>query len=229
MDFAAAFTHISQDQEWIKKLAIASVLALLAPLLGITMLPLVGWMLEITRRVANGEQQTLPAWDNFGRYFADGFKAAVLMFVWVLPLALIVACLVGLGAVAGSQMRDQNNAAMAVLVTNICTFILVIPYSLLLGILAPAAMATLAVTGELGAAINPSNALRLVRAGIGTYVIVWLINAFLPGVLTSIGSVVCGIGAAVGIAYGFTVLGHLYGQAYRLAGSGAAPLEAGAG
>ena len=223
MDYGASFTFVTQDEEWIKKLGIASALALFSPLLGITLIPLLGWMLEISRRVAANEQPTLPEWDNFGGYFATGIKAVVLFLVWLLPIFILSACLAGAGALAPSMMPDAGDAGILILVLNLCIVILVLPYAIVIGILAPAALGTLGVTGELGAAINPGNAWRLVRGNLSGYIVVWLIASFVPSILTSIGSIVCGIGAAVGIAYGMALLGHLYGQAYSV--SNTAPAE----
>ena len=219
MDYGAAFTFFTSDDDWIKKLGIASVLALLSPLLGITLIPLLGWMLEIARRVNANEEPALPAWDNFGGYFAGGIKALVVGLVWLLPVILIGGCLAALGAIAGSQI-NSSDAGIAMLVANICILIITIPYAIALGILLPAALGTLAVTGEIGAAVNPTNAWKLVRSNVGGYIVVWLIASFAPSILSSIGTIVCGIGAAVGIAYAFVLLGHLYGQAYRESNAG---------
>ena len=223
MDYGAAFTFVTQDEEWMKKMGIASALALFSPLLGITLIPLLGWMLEISRRVATNEDPVLPGWDNFGGYFTTGIKAIVVLLVWTLPLIIVSTCLAGAGALGSSQMASSDDAEILILALNLCIIIIAFPYALALNILVPAALGTLGVTGELGAAIKPGNSWRLVRGNFGGYIVVWLIAAFVPNILTSIGLIICGIGAAVGLAYSMALLGHLYGQAYSV--SNTAPAE----
>ncbi len=48
MDFGKAFTYAFEDQDWLKKLGIGGLL-LLIPIFGI--LAVMGWTVEITRRV----------------------------------------------------------------------------------------------------------------------------------------------------------------------------------
>jgi hypothetical protein len=211
MDFGKAFAFVFEDKDWIKKLAIGAVLALTA----IGMIPVMGWALETARRVYRGDT-TLPDWSDFGKLAVDGLKLIAIFFVWMLPLWLIVGCPSGIvGAIAGSADRaDQGWQTLSILVQT-CGGLVGAVYGVVVGILAPAAAGHLAVTEDLGKAINPATAFKLVRANPGTYLIVWLISGIAAGVLAFVGVLLCVIGVFVAAAYHSLVYGTLVGQAYR--------------
>ena len=58
MDFGAAFSFMFDDEDWPKKLALASVLSLTV----VGIFPVLGWGLEVVRRVAKGDPEPLPDW-----------------------------------------------------------------------------------------------------------------------------------------------------------------------
>src|SRR3989304_589343 len=100
MDIGAAFSFVTQDKDWIKKILIGAVLVLT----GIGMVPVLGWALEITRRVIRGDTDLLPEWTEFGKFIVDGLKLILGALVWSLPFAVLAGCLVGIpAALSGSQ------------------------------------------------------------------------------------------------------------------------------
>jgi len=211
MDFGKAFTYVFEDKDWIKKLAIGAALALTV----IGMIPVLGWGLEAARRVHRGEPG-LPEWADFGDLILDGLKLFAIMFVWMIPLWLIVGCPAGIvGAVAGSADRPSDAIQTVSALVQVCGGLIGSVYGLVVGVLMPAAAGHLAVTGELGQAINPATAFKLVRANFGTYVMVWLVSGIAAGVLSFAGVLLCGIGVLVAAAYHSLIFGHLVGQAYR--------------
>jgi hypothetical protein len=232
VDYGKAFTFPQEDPEWIKKVAIAGVVALLAvvPLLQIIpILLLWGYVLEITRRVIAGETPVLPEWTDFGGLLKKGLFSLVVGLVYALPLILLLACL-GLPylgvAFAGGNEDMANTLATIASVASLCFGCLAAIYALVMAVVMPAAIGRLAATGEIGPALRFGEVFAIVRAKPGVYIIVALLAGLAISVLSSVGSIACGIGAAWGIAYGAIAGGHLYGQAYRVAsaGSGAAPM-----
>jgi len=83
-----------QDEKWLGKLAVGSVLMLVSmiPILGIvTGVLLVGYLAEIIRRVAvSREDPSLPDWDDLSKYFQDGFKLFGVGFVYSLPSLVLL-------------------------------------------------------------------------------------------------------------------------------------------
>jgi len=211
MDYGKAFTTVFEDKDWIKKLAIGAVLALT----GIGMIPVLGWALEAARRTYRGDT-ILPEWSDFGRLIVDGLKIVAIFFVWMIPLWIIVACPAGiLGAVAGSADQPSDALLTLQVASQVCGGLIGAVYGIVVGILGPAAVGYLAMTGDLGKALNPATAFKLVRANLGTYIVVWLITSIAGGVLAFVGILLCVIGLFVAAAYHALVYGHLVGQAYQ--------------
>jgi hypothetical protein len=223
MEYGKAFTFPQDDPNWIKKVAIAGVVALLiaVPVLGIAAAFLLwGYAVEITRRVIAGETPVLPEWTDFGDLLKKGAYYFVIGFVYALPLILLLAC-IGLPyggiAFAGDDPDLQNTLATAASVVSACFGCLAALYGLLVAVVMPAAVGRLAATGQVGAALRFGDVLALVRAKPGVFVFVMIVSALAVSILSSVGSIACGIGAAWGAAYGSIAAAHLYGQAYRVA------------
>src|SRR5512136_2683886 len=86
LDYRAPFTFFRDDQAWVKKFAVASLLVF--TVVGIT--PVLGWTIEITRRVLQGEEAELPAWAEWRRWWKIGFQFWGLNLAWLLPVILSV-------------------------------------------------------------------------------------------------------------------------------------------
>lgn len=214
MDYGQSFSFVWKDPDWIKKLAIASIVVLVGLLTaGLVMIPLGGWMVAIVRRVIRGEEPALAEWADFGSLIIDGLKVVVVAIVWSIPLLLIVGCFSTVAAVAANQ--DSSGTFTSILsILNACVSL---PYGVILGLLLPASIGEIADHGQLGQALNPANAVKLVRANPGGYIIAWLLAGIASGILSTVGTLICVIGVFPAIAYASAVTGHLYGQAYKVA------------
>jgi hypothetical protein len=210
MDFGTAFSYAFQDEEWLKKLAIGAVLVLT----GIGMIPVLGWMMEIIRR-AKGGDYSLPEWADFGTLFVDGLKALAIGLIWAIPGAVVAGCIAG-GFALGAGDSGDAMSIIGYLLGGLSSCI-ALPYSLALMLLMPPMIGILSDTGDFGEALNPANAFKLFRNNIGGYLIVVVVQLFGFPILTSIGAIACGVGAFAAAAYGFTIIGNLYGQAYAAA------------
>jgi len=213
MDFGAAFSFITADEEWVKKLAIASVIALIGVItFGLAMIPLAGWMLAITRRVKEGVEPVLPEWADFGQLVMDGLKMVAISIVWTLPIILLSACVALISALVGSgQGNNETLPALA----NVLLSCISVPYGLLVSLFLPPAFGHLAATDNFGQALNPAVAFKVLRENVGGYVINALVWVFLVPIIESIGLLICVIGVFPAIAYTSAVMGHLMGQAYK--------------
>jgi hypothetical protein len=225
MDIGLSLSFPFQDEEWVRKIAIGAVIVLVGIItFGIVLLPLMGWGLEVMRRLIRDQYPVLPEWQDFGQLFVDGLKLFALSFVWALPIILVSACLGVLGAFSTSGGGEFGQGAQTAIgsVSAIVSTCIGIPYGLAIGILLPAAMGILADSDDFGRALNPANAFRLVRDNIGNYLIAWFIGGLALFVVQIVGTIACGIGLLPALAYGTAVVSHLYGQAYRLSAPAAA-------
>lgn len=215
MEFGRAFSYAFEDSEWIKKVGIAA-LVFLIPLVGPIIL--MGWSLEIIRRVILDDPQPLPDWSNFGGFVGKGFKALAVILAYALPVILIVVCgqLVTFGS-AAALGENSDAAGTVALVASICMGCFALIFGILAGLLIPPALGNLAATEEMGAAFRFGEIFGLLRSAIGPYLISIIIISLVSPILASIGSLVCGIGALAAVAYTQVITSHLYGQAYKIA------------
>jgi hypothetical protein len=137
--------------------------------------------------------------------------------VWAIPLMLVIGCFSTLAAVAANQDQGATLSSIAGILNACVSF----PYGIIVGILLPASIGEIADHGQLGQALNPANAFKLVRANLGGYIIVWLLAGIASSILSTVGILICVIGVFPAIAYASALTGHLYGQAYKVAQSAA--------
>ncbi len=214
MDIGIAFSFVTQDDEWVSKVAIASVIVLVGFLtFGLGLIPLVGWSVEIARRVIRDEQPTLPDWSNFGGLIKDGLKVVAGVIVWFLPIIILGICAGIVGVAVGGRGNDDLGVSLVSSVISCLS----IPYGILVALLLPGMVGELADHGEFGRAVNPGNAFRHLSANIGGFVIAALMTTFGMSLLQTIGAFLCLVGVLPAVAYGQAVLGHMYGQAYKQA------------
>ena len=215
MNYGRAFTYMTDDPQWLKKFAIAALLCLTI----IGGIPVLGWGLEITRRVLNGEPDLLPEWDNFGDFVVKGLQVFVISFVYSLPSIIVNVCTRSLPLIVENINGDAAQAIGSVVtVVSLCLGCILFFYSIAIWFYLPAAVANFAATGEIGAAFRFNEILGLLRAAPGPYIIVLLLS-IVTYIITLIGIIACVIGIFVTGAYSLTVNVHLWGQAYKVAKS----------
>jgi hypothetical protein len=209
MDIGRSFSFVFEDDDWVVKVLIGAVLALT----GIGFIPIMGYALEVARRVARDDPQPLPAWDDWGTKIVEGLVSWVISFVWSLPGIILSSC-VSLLVVPISDSGGQANAIAAL--ATVCATVFGLIYSVLLGIVLPAALTHYAVTREFAAAFRFGEVIGMVRDNLGAYLMV-LVVTILAGLIAGLGTIACVIGVFITAFYAVLVTYHAYGQAYRVA------------
>lgn len=214
MDFARPFSYVFEDPDWVRKLLLNALIGLI-PIVG--QLYLLGWMLDIARRVANGED---PVWlpeINFGAFLGEGFKALILGFIYSIPVFILVAPIAILPVLGEAVGMDYDTIGTISMITSVCCSGIILLYSIVLGLAMPAAQLNMVMQGSLGAGLRFGEVLGLVRAAPMAYLMV-LVGSIAAGLLASlVGGIACGIGIIFTMAYYQAVMGHFSGQAYRIA------------
>jgi Protein of unknown function (DUF4013) len=217
MQFGRAFSFVFEDPDWLKKVGIAALVSLI-PLVG--QIFLIGWGIEVMRRVIAREAVPLPDWNDFSGHLLRGLKAAVVYLVYSLPMILFGFCMwagmMGSTLLLAGDNSNGEAATIAVAVVASAVGCLMLIYGLLMAFLLPAGLARMATTGNLGDAFRIGEVFKLVRAAPGPYVLA-ILGSILAGIIGSLGSIACGIGAVFTGAYAGAITGHLYGQAYLAA------------
>jgi len=174
-------------------------------------LAVVGWGVEITKRVIQKDPEPLPGWSDFVNYLIKGLVTFLIVFVYMLPVILVQFCASG-ALFAGSESGDyalEMIGSIVMLCFSCVTFI----YAVLMALFIPAAIGNYAATGEVGAGFRFGEVYGLVKAAPAPYLMV-LVGSFLAAMIASIGIIACIIGVFFTIAYANTVISHLTGQAY---------------
>jgi hypothetical protein len=213
MEFGKAFTFAFEDQDWIKKVLLAGLIGLI-PIVG--QLFVLGWGLEIARRVIKQDPQPLPDWNNFGGYLLDGLKGAVIALVYALPIILVQACSQGITFGAAELISDYETAGTITMVVMVCFGCLTFIYAILMGLILPAAMGSFVATDQLGAAFRFGQVFKLFKAAPVSFVLV-LLGSLIASFIGSLGVILCFVGVIFTSAYASAINGHLTGQAYNTA------------
>ncbi len=211
MDFGLAFSFPFKDEKWIEKIVIAAVLSII-PIIG--WFALLGWSVEIGRRVINGDEEVLPDWSDFGGMLTVGFKAWLVSLIFAIPLILVW---IPFGLVTAIFSSTDGDAAAAIIsLISLCFICLTFAYSIALLFFIPASFGRLAASdGELGDALNVREIWNMVSGAPSAYLIV-LLGYLVAGFIGSLGVILCFIGVFLTGAYAAAVQGHLVGQAYRV-------------
>ncbi len=214
MDFGKAFTFVFDDPDWLKKVAINALIGLI-PIVG--QLYLLGWGLEVARRVAMRSGTPLPDVD-FGTHLGHGFKAFVLGLVYTIPIWVVILPMIIVIAIADAAGLGRDAREMIEMVCGLCAGLILLVYALVLAFAMPAALTRAVVKGSIRAGLEVRQVVALVRAAPGAYLLT-LVGTLIASLLASIvGGIACGIGIIFTMAYYQVVMGHFYGQAYLEAG-----------
>jgi hypothetical protein len=211
MDFGLAFSYVFKDPDWFKKIGIIALVSLI-PIIG--QIVLLGWALQITKRVMIKNPDVLPEMD-FAEDLKHGFMAFVISFVYTLPITAVAGILGIIDATLGVS-SNQDSLWTVLSIVSICFGFFAIIYGILVSLVLPAAFANYLEKDQLSAGFALKEVFGLVRANPGAYVLVFL-GMILTGLIAPIGAIACIIGAVLTAAYGQAVMGHLYGQAYNAA------------
>lgn len=205
MDFGLAFSFPFQDEGWVKKVVLTAVISLI-PIIG--QIALIGWLVELTRRVIRGDAEPLPDWADFGGILVLGLKMFAIGFVYAIPLMFMTIPMAIFDALV-----DSDSAVALYTIVTLCFSCFALIYGLALAFFIPAAVGELAATDNLGAAINPTNIIAHVRAAPSAYLLAFL-GTIVAGFLSGFGIILCFVGVILTAVYASAVQGHLYGQAY---------------
>lgn len=206
MNFKRAFTYIFDDQRWLEKLVI--------PLL-VTLIPVIGWMvvagylLRVTRNVAEHEEQPLPDLE-FGADLGRGFKVFVVSLIYALPI-IVVSTLLFLPLALTQNSSATTGWAIFLAVIG---GLVILAYALFLALLMPPVSANLAVKERIGAAFEFKEIFRLLRNNIKAWLIVIGGTILCSAIIAPLGGIVFAIGAIVTGFYANLIIAHLTGQAY---------------
>jgi hypothetical protein len=196
LDFARAFRFVVDDPDWIKKILIGGVFALLsAILIGAPFVS--GYFVRLLRNVAHGHDRPLPEWDDLGGIFMDGLRGMA-VYLGYLAAALALPLLLGGALLAMIAVSSHAGRAGDVLGT-MAAFAMVVVYALA-GVMTlaamlyvPAALLRFVVYDRVGAAFEPREVVGIIRRNLGNYLLA-LVLYLVANFASQIGVVLCCVG-----------------------------------
>lgn len=191
----AALRYPMEHDDWMKTILIGGVLSVFSFLL-VPLLPVYGYLVRVLRHRLAGEPEP-PTFGDWGELFADGLKAFVVVFVYMLVPVIVGAVTVG-GSFAAMATGTRSGAAagMGGLALG---FLLTFVLTLVFGYVAVAALVNFAREDSLGAAFD-FGTIRAVATN-REYAVAWLLAAaafFGASVVAGLLNVVPFLGAIVG-------------------------------
>jgi hypothetical protein len=214
MDFGLSFSYVFKDREWFKKLAIPALCSLI-PVVG--QFIIAGWGLKATKNVIDGKvEDALPNLD-FGADLGRGFLAAVITFLYSLPIAVLV----GLSSLLFSFTGDSTSEFLAVIlmIFGACLGLFALLFGILIAFMSVAGVANFVAKGQFGAAFKFKEVFGLLKKSFVSWLLVIIGQVIALGIIAPLGAIVCVIGVLLTTAYGIAVYSHLLGQAYNQSAS----------
>jgi hypothetical protein len=221
MDVGKSFTYMFEDKDWLVKLVVGAVFGLLSTfLIGIPFV--IGYMLEVIRRVVRGDPQLLPNWDNLGEKFVQGLVLIVIMAIWLIPTWVVLCVQLGVTIPLGDN-PDYTGLVTAVSICGSCLNLL---WSIVISFFSPAIFTRYAVTGQFASAFQFAEIWRFTTKNFVNILIAVLL-AWAAGLIAGFGVILCVVGLFLTWFWSVLVEAHLFGQVYRLAqvSAPAAPAE----
>lgn len=216
MDIGKALGFIFEDERWLGKVLLGSVIVLI-PVFG--QFALLGYAISILRNVMAGHPRPLPEWNNLGGYFVDGLKFWVVTVVYSIPMLLLLCPVLILVLVPamGEEGRDVLTGLSLVLTIGVgCLLTL---YSILVALLTPALQIRYAATGEIGQCLRIGEMFRFTFSNLGSVIIAMLVPAVLYSLLAPIiGGITLGLLVLPMTVWLNAAYAHLFGQIGRQAG-----------
>jgi hypothetical protein len=209
VDIGRAITFPFQDSEWVKKVLLGGLIALIPIIGGFVVY---GYALEVARRVYLDDPQPLPEWaEDFGGFLVRGFIFSVALFIWLLPFMILFGVAAGLGAALGNA-SDALGAAVGI-TTGIVVFILMMVW---LVAIIPIAGARYAVEQRFGVMFEVGEILSEARLA-GSAVLILFLAAIIASIIAMAGFLLCFVGVIFTSFYSYLIIGHAAGQLYRRA------------
>lgn len=208
MDVGRSIQYVFQDPNWVKKMLIGGLLSFI-PLIGT--LIVAGYWIRIATNVARGYELPLPDWNQFGGDFMRGLKAAVVLFIWALPLIVLAAC----GASPALLFNSSNGAAQ-----SFAGIFLVggIGFAFLMWIIvvyiSPVIIGRYVMNDSIAAAFQVGQVLTDARDN-AVPLLLLVAMAYALGFAAQFGFILCFVGYFFTSFLAYMMLSHLYGQLWR--------------
>jgi len=173
---------------------------------------LFGYQLATMRNVIKGEEHPLPAWENWGKLFVEGAIIWVTLFVYTLPITLLVICSSLIVIPSAAAGEDISGPAIVGVVLMGCLLLLL---AIALAFIIPAVYIQFIRTGEFGSLFRFSEIINIAREDV-VNILLTIVAAIAANLVLGIFTwiPICGwfIISPLGTAWIMISTAHLFGQ-----------------
>jgi hypothetical protein len=218
VDFGRSFTYVSEDPEWVKKVLIGGVFALLsAVLVGVPFV--LGYFGRTLRNVAEGAPRPLPEWDDLGGLFNEGLRLTLVYLAYALGFAVVLlaigAAFIGPAMLLGNSRHGEQVLGLLGGLGMLAFYAVAFLGGLALGVYLPAALARAALRASAGAGFQPAATVRFIQANLGNYLLS-LVIYLVAGFVAQFAIVLCCVGIFPAVFWSYLVLARALGDTVRL-------------
>ena len=211
IDIDTAFKFVFLDKDWIKKILIAGALNL--TMIGVV--PILGWGLEIQRRVIKEEEGLLPDWHYIGIFTLDGLKYLLVNLIWTSPLMLLY---FGLFFVPFFSLQFTEEIPRFFEYYTFGSF-LIYPLMMLIMFLfytlSPLITGIFVDTGSMREALRIPRVWKLIRSNFLQCLGVAFLSYLATYAASMVGMALLFVGMFFTAPIGIAIMHHFFGQAYR--------------
>lgn len=207
MNYSKAFSYMFQDNDWFGKLLVVGLISLI-PVVG--QLYLLGWSVEVLRRVRANRQDLLPR-THFTEFVKIGFSAGVLDIFFFIPAYLIL----GFNKILQNIINKNDNVSIFSMSFLCVMSVVALIVAYLMSFLAIVGRINYAKTGDLVSCLNYTETFRVVKANWQILAVVALME-IVAGLIGIIGGIFCFIGLIFTLPYACAVSSHMLGQLWDL-------------
>ncbi len=149
MDIGKSFSFPFEDKQWISKLGLGAVIAMV-PILNFAWS---GYMVGIIRNVMNNEPEPLPNWDDIGKKFSEGLILTLAGLVYSLPMLIVICLPLSIMVIPAilSGNGDMQDVAQTIAgagsILFLCLLCVFFVYALFLSVIYPAILVIFAREG----------------------------------------------------------------------------------
>jgi hypothetical protein len=216
MNYSEAISFIFQDKDWVKKIAIGGFCLFVALFTGILFFIgffALGYYVSVMRNVMHGQENFLPEWKDWNKFFVDGLMGAIILFVNFLVIGGLCAAIIV--AIATTSNADYEMVLGIVFTAIGAVLCLLITTNL--------GLMQFAATNDFAAAFRVAEIARLLKHDFGNFLAIVIFASILNAFLFLAG---LGIFSPFTNFWGYMVQAHLFGQYAKAANTQAAVIQA---
>ena len=220
IDLSRTLTFFFDDPDWVPKLLVGTLFALLSPFVIGTVF-VAGYAVAVAQHTMRQRSPLLPEWDDLPGIFIEGLKGLAISLTHKLPVILLSTLMI-LALVGGALFQREGGSLPEGLIyyglpAILGGWFLVFVLSLAVLFYVPAAFVRFIQTDRLSAAFEVTDNVAFIREQGSTY-LTGILAIVIAGFIGQLGIIVFCIGAFPAMFWSACVMGYVIGELARIGG-----------